>query len=86
MLEERGFSVVVFSLVGLVLCVLFVFWCFSLEMLALPGLSVTVTGKQHAGVHVAWLKIIRRKTHGISNHFPSSCGAAGGSSPGVSDR
>lgn len=36
---------------------------------ALPGLSVTVTGKQHAGVCVAGLKIVGRKMQGISNLF-----------------
>lgn len=37
-------------------------------------------------MHGAWLKIIERKTCGISNHFSSSSWAAGGYSPSVSDR
>lgn len=82
MLEECGFLLWGLGFFGLVgfFCL---FFFFSLELLALPELSVTITDKQHAGMHGTWLKVVR-KTHGISNHFSSFCGAAGGSSPSVS--
>lgn len=51
---------------GILLVVGFDFVFFRM---ALPGLSVTVTGKQHAGVCVAWLKIVGRKMQGISSLF-----------------
>lgn len=55
----------VLTLVALVVVI------FALELLALPGLRVTATGKWHAGVHVACLKIIERKTCGRG--FSSKC-------------